>query len=314
MSYNFFVSKNSSDIELFNCKSLAEQNSLSEEDVSKIKEKFSNHKLIFIEKEENYDFVSNDSTANIVVIEDSTVDSYTSKNLKNVYLKVEDENNLFASVACLYPYIEESLDLKFKYFYDYNKDVLSEQLDYLKEFLLEMNKDGDLKLIHQITGFLNRKTKFDDFGEFSFFIAPDKYIYSHPMFYYAGDKKGRICLFEEYQDSEDFNQLIKPSLVCQACECFYCDRNIYWNKTETSEFKAPAKEECDKTTFLSKYSKSLFNEIFSSNILDPDLNLDIGDKKIEFEQMYSNLKDDKITTNKIKGLKLSYVKADHAKS
>ena len=47
-------------------------------------------------------------------------------------------------------------------------------------------------IIKQLTGFLI-KEKFDYFGDDSFYISPDGYIWYHTLCYYAKDERGKIC-------------------------------------------------------------------------------------------------------------------------
>ena len=303
MFFDFYILIDSTSHVIYNCDNKTKKTKLSEEDIKLIEDKFKYNNLYYIYDESIY----NNNNLYIDTITDKNID--VKKPLKNVYLFVDDENKLLDNILKIYNNISGWIDLKFKNFNKYDTTILADQLEQLNIFLYEAYKLDNLKLINQITGFMCQTDKFDRFGEKAFFIAPNKNIYCHPWFYYANNNEGIIATIENFDEDDEENiHFTKPSLVCQACECFYCDRNIYFNKIETSEFLVPAAEECKKTTFLSYYSKALFNIIMNDNITDIGVDLDIGKNNIDFEDMYERLKNGKIITNKIKNLNINNTK------
>lgn len=299
MFYDFIILPNSNSPQIFNSVHVNKNEELSEYDLELIKEKFKYHNLYFIAEKSDYRNIWDDGDAYISIVRDDNIDSFISMN--NVYLFVEDESKLFENIKKVYDRTTGWIDLRFRDFNTYDRDVLNEQLAKIEDFLFAMYEEGKLRLINQLTGFMNKVDKFDRFGYSAFFIAPDGNIYSHPMFYYNDNKQGIISNIADFnEDSEEINHYTKPSLVCQTCTCFYCDKNIYYNKIETSEFMAPAAEECGKNTLLSFYSKKLFNRIIGKLVFTPEENLDKGNEPIPFEVLYDDLVNDRIKINKVK--------------
>jgi len=294
MPYNFFISDG-------NDKDIFTANSVNHVDYTinkiELENKLIGHNLFY------YNLIDNSFNSNKINYNIFTENS-EAKYSENAFLIINDEKKIFDCVTKLYPYIK-TLNIKLPYFYNMDIDILKNQFEMLNAFLYEMYLDNNLKIIYQLTSFLI-KEKFDFFGDNTFYISPDGYIWYHPMFYYNNDSVGRICHYSNFYNN-DFNHISKPSIVCQACECFYCDRNIYWNKLETSEFKVPSKEECAKTTFLSLYSKLLFNKIFNST-LDPYENLDVCNTKLDFDIIFKKLDDKKVKVNYIKNIDLNYLR------
>lgn len=233
----------------------------------------------------------------ITVIHDYNIDNYLNKDLNNVIFLVHDEKNLFNNILKLSEIVSGYIDLQLKYIDEYCLETLKSEFEKIIMFMKEFKQLNIL----QLNSFYNDK-KFSDFGVDTFFISPELDVYSHPNFYYTNDKKGLICSFIDLDFlNVDIFQKLRPHIVCKTCNTFYCDRNIYYNKLNTSEFIVPYSKECKKTTFLSYYSKKLYNNITGENInVDEDL-----DTVFDFEpdEAYKKMINDEIQTNNIKGIK-----------
>ncbi len=283
---------------------------LSENDIDLIKDRFEYLDIYFINKKvDGYKTISKNADADIVLISDDNIDTFKTP-LNDVYLLVYNETKFCENIIKIYNLVHGTIDLKFKYFLNYDMIEIEKQLTLLNHFLYQSFITDKITIIKQLTGFFI-KDKFNDFGEDAFFIGNDMNVYSHPSFFYKNNKDGIISTVEGFdEDSEENIHFTRPHIICHCCECFYCDRDVYYNKIETSEFKTPAFEECKKNTMLNKYAILLFNNIQNNIEISPE-NLDIFASELNFEEMYFKLNKNEIITNRIKRINLNYLKTGH---
>lgn len=253
----------------------------------------------FIVNRENFEYYKDFNTigdhfdCNIVLVNDSNIDYYKDKQLKNVYLFINDEDKFFNNFIKIVDNTVGYIEFKFKDFSNYDINKLSIELEKISDYI---TKIIDKKpYIKNLTSFFV-KEKFNKFGENDFFISPSGDIYSHPSFYYSNSNV-KISTIYDFK----FNGYIySPHLLCINCETFYCDRNIYSNKINTGEYKAPATNSCALTSLLSKYSKNIFNSFMKKQIVEYE-DLDKVDS-FDAEIFYKNFLQKKCICNKIKGI------------
>lgn len=256
-----------------------------------------NNEFSFIVDEkdiEEYSFIgetiSDSWLADTVIITEENYKTIVKKDLKKIILKVSNMSLLAEVFASI---------LDYSYYIDILVDTsvgLKEQVDKMVELL------GSKKVIVPLlNGYYIKKEKFDPFGEKALFIA-NGLIYYHPDFYYNSSIYGVYGKIDDYIDDEITTHFTKPHLLCCACNCFYCNRNIYNNKIVTSEYKTPSSMSCSINTIFANASKRLFNELVGKKMieeedLDPFKNVK---DKIEASKIYEDVVRGAAITNRIK--------------
>jgi len=194
--------------------------------------------------------------------------------------------------------------IDFKLKNNFDKNILTPQFEILSDFIIKNILKNNFTQIKQLTSFFT-PDKFDTFGENSIFISPELNVYRHPILYWTGCKS--FSTLKDFYFSEQFVHASKPHIVCHNCETFYCDRNIYFNFKETTEYKVPAFTECNKTTFISRFQKYIFNNIQDKIILNDNEILDKINQDFNPSREYSKLSRNICITNKIKGFDQNYI-------
>jgi hypothetical protein len=113
---------------------------------------------------------------------------------------------------------------------------------------------------------------------------------------------------KDFELNERYIHFSKPHIVCHNCETFYCERNIYFNKKETNEWKVPAFTECKKTTFISMFQKHIFNRIQEKISISEVEVLDKLNENFDAEREYLILINEICTVNKVKKYNENYIK------
>lgn len=233
------------------------------------------------------------------IIHDYNIDNYTSY-IENAIVFINDEKKLFDTIMKLKEIVFGYIDIKFKSLNNYNLEILHEKLKHIIQFLYishSYKTDTPTFIIKQLNDF-SFNNRYGDFGVNSIFIDPELNVYFHPDFYYNNEDPISHLLDFDFLNKEIFHET-KPHLICENCESFYCERNIYNNKKFTSEYKVPATIECEKTTLLSNYSKQLYNMIYNKN-LNVNKNLDVVnsfDAETEFKKLKNNFRGQIIKNN-----------------
>ena len=266
--------------------------------------KFDHDSLFFVVDENTYSYFKNYYTigyydeCDIVLINDSNIDSFSDSKIKNAYLFVNDESLLFENFKKIYENVDGYLELKMLDLIYYDENVLDDQLNQICGLLEDLEESRPNFIVKQLDGF-KMKQKFQEFGDGDYFIGTDANIYYHPKFYYQNQASGVLCGLNEFNDSEINNQFTRPHIICMNCECFYCDRDIYNNKIKTGEFKVPCVNSCKMTTLFSNHSKKLLNSIFKESIFNDFGDLDKVDS-FDSEREYQKLMLNDTMTNKLK--------------
>jgi len=237
--------------------------------------------------------VSNINGSFFTIIHDYEIEKYLHLKLNNIKLFIHDEKNLFDNMLKISKIINGVLDLQLYDINKYNIDILQKEFE---KVLILLKKIKDFKVL-QLNSF-DLKTKFSIFGDNSFFLSPDLKVFYHPNFYYLN--KTPICDFIDldFLNEDIFNE-VKPHLICMCCNTFYCDRDIYDNKINTSEYKVPSSFQCKQTTFLSHYSKKLYNLMYNEVI--EDNNLDVV-KDFDPDTFYNKIQNNDVKCNIIKNI------------
>jgi len=239
--------------------------------------------------------ISDDWNADTVLVNE---ENYTSliktEEKKHVILIVDTIEKLFDIFSSVLDF-SYRIDLKID---NYDREVFKEQVDKISSLLL--NKEV---LVPLLNGFLLKEEKFDGFGENKLFVANNN-IYYHPDFCYNDFGVGKISSIEDFDkiDKELVFHFTRPHLLCIACNCFYCDRNIYKNKIRTGEYKTPSTYSCATNTIFSNASKKLFNSMVGEEAFEEeDLDIiKISKDKIEADAIYGKVKNNTVLANKIK--------------
>jgi len=251
---------------------------------------------------DKYTWISNNYNADITILKTSQYNDFNNNTFNNVILIVDDENNFLKSMIYLYNNTAGFIDFKIKNYFD--KNILSDQFEILADFIIKNINEKKYKHIKQLTSFFN-KEKFETFGENSVFISPKLNVYRHPISYWT--KSSHFVKIEDFNFNEKYIHLSKPHTVCHNCETFYCDRNIYFNFNETTEYKVPAFTECKKTTFISVFQKHIFNKIQNNITLDEIQILDKLNDEFDAETEYFTLHNEMCLVNKIKNYYINYL-------
>lgn len=259
---------------------------------------------IFISQNRDYpgEWCSTDPTADYVIIRTSTFNPEIHKEMKNVFLLVDDEERFLDTMVSLYYETSGFIDIRLNN--HFSSEVLSPQFEVLSKFMIDEIDKGDFVHVLQLNSFFTPE-KFGGFGIDTFFVSPDLQVYYHPGFYYEGMKP--IKSFESFEAVEFVTHFSKPHLVCHACETFYCERNVFFNKKETTELKVPAATECAKTTFMARFSKRIFNSIQNTITIVEDLNLDKVSYDFSSTDVYRHLLNGLVAVNSIKNINLNYM-------
>jgi hypothetical protein len=251
----------------------------------------------------DYTWISDDYSADIVILKSSNFNFFKNDSFYNVILVVDDESYFEQSMRHLYKNARGFIDFKIKN--SFNKELLVQQFKGVSDFIIDEIKNGLYTEVKQLNKFFNEE-KYDSFGENSVFIAPNFNVYRHPIAYWHNTK--RFVPIQEFKFNEEFVHFSKPHIVCHNCETFYCDRNIYFNFKETTEWKVPAFTECRKTTFISMFQKHIFNRIQDEISLNEYEPLDKLGKEFNAEKEYLILVEGLSLVNKIKGFNPNYVR------
>lgn len=218
------------------------------------------------------------SYAHTVLMHDKDINEHKNKKLNNVIFFVHNEKELFENILKLNDITYGVIDLKLQYLENYDREILIREFEKILDFfktIARINEryESEIDLrIRQLSYFYEQQ-KFTWSGQ-EFFISPGLKVYYHPNYYYTNNEEGYIC---DLQDLDFLNKDVfvftKPHLVCENCNTFYCERDIYFNKQATSEFKVPTVKECERTTFLMHYAKQLWNyTVDRPKLIDSDLN------------------------------------------
>jgi len=306
-SFNIYLQiDDSKDLVFYNDVNYVEQQNII--DQNKLTNLLSNNKdfynIYYISSKKvfsDYTWISNDFDADICILKTSNFDNFKHNIFKNVYLIVDDEEKFLDSMIYLYDNVTGFIDFKLKN--KFNKNILTNQFEILSKFIVGRILEGKYTLIYQLNYFFEEK-KFDTFGENSIFISPKLNIYRHPIFYWTNSNN--FSSIDDFKFSEQFIHFSKPHIVCHNCETFYCDRNIYFNYNETTEYKVPAYTECNKTTFISMFQKNIFNNIQENISLNEVEILDKMTEDFNPSKEYARLSMNLCVTNKIKNFKVNY--------
>ena len=276
--------------------------------LKKILSKFDHNSLFFVVDEELYEYFKDFYTigyydkCDIVLINDSNIDNYSNRPLKNVYLFVDDESALYENFNKIYKNVEGFIEFKMLGAVYYDENILKNQIEKISNSVYDEELRESPLIVKQLNGF-KFSTKFQEFGNGDFFIGANGVIYYHPNFYYQNSKYGILCSIDEFKDEEANIHFTEPHLICMNCECFYCDRDIYKNKILTGEYKVPCINSCRITTLFSRYSKILLNRLTKTALFDPEENLDIVDS-FDSEQQYEKYLRNETKTNQVKEIKI----------
>lgn len=305
--FNVFIQINDSkDLVFFNDVDYVEKNNnINKNDINSFLLKNNNLNIYYISDKKEYDkytWISNNFESDICILKTSNLKNFNKYKFKNVYLIVDDEKMFIESMVYLYNNTFGFIDFKLKNNFD--KNILTPQFEILSDFIIKNILKNNFTQIKQLTSFFT-PDKFDTFGENSIFISPELNVYRHPILYWTGCKS--FSTLKDFYFSEQFVHASKPHIVCHNCETFYCDRNIYFNFKETTEYKVPAFTECNKTTFISRFQKYIFNNIQDKIILNDNEILDKINQDFNPSREYSKLSRNICITNKIKGFDQNYI-------
>lgn len=304
----YFLLEDDKDLVYFNDINYIEKNNIADkEKIKNFVKDNDQYNIFYISKKkefENFMWISDDYSADVVILKSSEYSEWKDNKFHNVILKIDSYDNLLEILCELYYSVDGWVDLKFN---KLEKDILFPVFNnYAKFIAIEIN-NGNYTHIKQFNSFFN-KEKFDAFGENSAFVSPDLKVYCHPSFYWTDNEEGLYSSLDEFYFSEERIHFSRPHIVCHTCETFYCERNIYNNFMETREFKVPAFSECNKTTFLSEFSKIIFNRIQDKITLNEVEILDRLDTKFNAEMEYHKISKKLTAVNNIKNIEFNYVK------
>jgi hypothetical protein len=274
--------------------------------LSKILKKFDPKSLFFVVNEEVYDIfkdfytIGNYEKCDIVLINDANIDNYKNIRLSNVYLFINDESKMFDNFKKIYENVDGFIEFKMMNISNYDEKILEKQIAAICDVLYELEKIGSPLIVKQLNGY-KMTPKFQEFGEWDYFIGVDGKIYFHPSFYYSRSDFGVLTTIDKYEEQELNIHFTRPHLICVNCESFYCDRNIFNNKILTGEYKVPCIASCKMTTIFSKFSKMLLNKILEETVFDPLENLDRVDL-FEATVEYEKFQNKETKTNRFKEL------------
>jgi len=262
---------------IVNVSSLAPEKIMTAQDLKKVKYFLKDHRLDYIvDKEFAEKYLQPQDTmtgffpgCDTVVIDNGNIGLFDGARIDNAILFVDDEISLFDNFFTIAPNVHGFIDLRTKELNRYNMELLYPQLLKICKYI-EITANYSPTVVKQLSGFMLSE-KFQDYGFDTFFVSPDLNIWCHPKFYYLQDMNGLMGSVIDTEINNDFNHFTRPHLICESCETFYCDRDVYKNLTEAGDIKTPALSTCADTQLFSKLSKELYTRITGEHIPDEKL-------------------------------------------
>lgn len=277
---------------------------MSPRDIKKIKFFLEDHDIFWICNDaqyrnsmfDKYDKIIGDfQGCDVTIVNDENSRNLYGKYMKDVWLYVDNENNLFANYMNIVSNVHGTIDLKMKPMSKYNPQILLAQLSMIRKHIEQTFSISPI-IVKQLSGFLMQE-KFNDYGYNTFFISPDLNIWVHPMFYYMQDERGKVGDVVNTEIENEFNHYSRPHLMCESCDTFYCNRSVYDNLTEIGDIKTPADSTCKETKIFDELSKELYNRLNRTALESKEL----GDAdSFKSQDAYDAMSRDQIISNTIK--------------
>lgn len=224
---------------------------------------------------------------NTLIVDDSNVESLNGVGADSAILFVDNESMLFNNFFTIVSNIHGIIDLRMKELNRYNNDILLPEIMKISKYIETAAKYTTV-VVKQLSGFFLRD-KFQDYGFNTFFVSPDLNIWCHPKFYYLQDNRGLLGSVVDLELNDELNHYTRPHLICESCNTFYCDRDVYQNLEESGDIKTPAVSTCTDTQVFAKLSKELYEKITGEHV--PNDKLDRSETFIaedEFEKQVTN--------------------------
>lgn len=283
--------------------SMAPERRMTAQDIKKVRFFLEGHNLEFVTDEE---FAGTHLTPNdrkigsfpgcdTLVVDDSNAEGLSGVRTNNVILFVDNESMLFSNFFSIAPNVHGVIDLKMKSLNHYNADRLFPEIMKVCKYIETTARYAPV-VVKQLSGFLLRE-KFSDYGFNTFFVSPDLNIWCHPKFYYLQDTRGLMGTVVDLELNDELNHFTRPHLICESCETFYCDRDVYRNLDESGDIKTPAASTCADTQVFAKLSKELYERITGEHV--PNSKLDRSDTFNPEEEFEKQVRDE-VLANSIK--------------